>query len=454
MIREYETQSTLNPKLWDGDKLRPKLRAGFIKIAKAFYDFLETDATILDIIIIGSSANYNWTEHSDIDLHVVINYLEVGDNLHLVNNYMHAKKSVWNNNYPLTYKGMNIELYAQDSNQEMHSSVGSYSLLHDKWIQKPSADTVSVDDSAIQQKAEPYEYEIDSLRETDPHIQQRIENMKQRLRHLRQTGLEAEGEYSIENMAYKHLRNKGYLERLKRLEQKVTMGRLSVEHVVNELDSSNSPKKTTELTNKAKRQARKIVNAVKTESAETKQALAMLLQYLNGEKLTDAEWKWIRGQMADVVKLLGLTTMAIAPGGTLVAILAKALKADKYLLPSAFKSDTDVTESLVMHITGKQKLDTAGWDRIMQSTDGIQDPQGQWKHPGRCTMIPSNQITMHNVKVPVLGIDDTGHAEYMQPGETYTYPGTQVFEIPHTAQWQTMIIQLRNAMQNGARYAK
>jgi hypothetical protein len=39
----------------------------------------------------------------------------------------------------------------------------------------------------------------------------------------------------------------------------------------------------------------------------------MLLQHLNGKKLNDVEWKWVRGQMTDVVKLLGLTTMAVAP---------------------------------------------------------------------------------------------------------------------------------------------
>ena len=101
MINEYETNPTLNPKLWDGDELHPSLRLGLLKIARTFYKFLEIDVPVLDIILIGSSANYNWTKYSDIDLHVVINYLEVGDNLHLVNNYMHAKKSVWNLNYPL-----------------------------------------------------------------------------------------------------------------------------------------------------------------------------------------------------------------------------------------------------------------------------------------------------------------------------------------------------------------
>jgi hypothetical protein len=163
MIQEYKTHSTLNPLLWNGDQLKPKLRVGFMKIAKAFYDFLEIETSIEDVILIGSNANYNWTKFSDIDLHVVVNYMEVGDNAHLVSNYMHAKKSIWNVNYPLTYKGMNIELYAQDSNQDLHSSVGIYSVRQGKWLQKPSADIVSIDDAAIHQKSEPYEYEIDAI---------------------------------------------------------------------------------------------------------------------------------------------------------------------------------------------------------------------------------------------------------------------------------------------------
>jgi predicted nucleotidyltransferase len=79
MINEYQTQSTLNPKLWDGDKLHPKLRVGFMKIAKAFYDFLEVQCDIEDVIIIGSSANYNWTKYSDIDLHLLIDFSNLTD---------------------------------------------------------------------------------------------------------------------------------------------------------------------------------------------------------------------------------------------------------------------------------------------------------------------------------------------------------------------------------------
>jgi hypothetical protein len=452
MITEYQTHSTLNPKLWDGDKLHPKLRVGFMKIAKAFYNFLEVRCDIHDVIIIGSSANYNWTEHSDIDLHVVINYLEIGDNLHIVKNYMHAKKSIWNTTHPLTYKGMNIELYAQDSNEDLHSSVGIYSVLRDKWIRKPASDTVTVDDGAIQQKAEPYEYDIDSLKETDPHIEQKIKSIKQRLQHLRQTGLESEGEYSVENMAFKHLRNKGYIERLKNLEKKITMGQLALESSLNEINMADT-------VNKAKDKVKHFISAMRNEKDETKQAMVMLLRHINGEKLTSEEWAWVRNQMKDVVKLLGLTTVAIMPGGSLVAILAKALKMDKHVLPSSFQKsadEKDITESLVLHVTRKQPLDTKGWANIIRKTGGVIDPEGQWKHPGFCTMIPTKDgaITMRNVAHPVLGIDETGHMLMMHPEHDYQFPGRTVFEIPQTAQYQTMIMQLRNSMNNGGIDAK
>jgi len=459
MLNEYETQSELNPKLWDGDELHPKVRTAFLKIAKAFYDFLDVSefAQVEDVILIGSNANYNWTEHSDIDLHVLINYLKVDSNYHIVNNYFHAKKSVWNEHYPLTYKGMNIELYAQDSQQKLHATVGIYSVMKGKWLKKPDSTIISVDDQAIALKADPYEYEIDSLKSSDPHVEKKILSIKKRLKHLRQTGLEAEGEYSVENMAYKHLRNKGYLERLKQLEKTVKMDSLKVEHSVNELENPFSKEKMSGLVDKTKQQVKQFISATKNESEETKMALAMILQYINGQQLTQEEWKWIRNQMVDVVKMLGLTTMAIAPGGSLVAILAKTLKADKYLLPSSFKKtdqEKEVTESLVMHVTGEKSLDADGWKQIINKTAGVVDSNGQWSHPGKCTMIPTQDggITMKNVPHAVLGIDNTGHMQMMQPEQQYQFPGRLVFEIPHTAQWQTMIMQIQNAVRNGSKY--
>jgi len=332
----------LNPKLWDDFHLKGNLQEKFIQIAEHFYEFLETSATILDIILIGSNANYNWTKYSDIDLHVVINYLEVGDNLHLVEQYLRAKKSIWNTNYPLKYKGMNIELYAQDSNDELHSSVGVYSLLHKKWIRKPSPEIISIDDSDIEHKAAPYEYEINALKSDDPELEYKIKDILERLRNLRAAGLEASGEYSIENLAYKHLRNKGYLNKIKELLHKSVYGKLEI--------------------------------------------------------------------------------------------------------------DESVIDSLAKHVTKETILSDDDWSNIITKTNGVHDSMGQWKHPGKCTMIPSNNITMKQVSYEVLGIDDTGHMILMKPERTYTFPGSKVFEIPRTPQWQTLMIQLANKIRNGGRY--
>ena len=63
--------------------------------------------------------------------------------------------------------------------------------------------------------------------------------------------------------------------------------------------------------------------------------------------------------------------------------------------------------------------------------DMILDPMGQWKHPGKNTRIPSNQITMKGVNYPVLGIANTGQKQMMQPGREYNFPGADyVDEYP------------------------
>jgi len=227
MINEYQTQTQLNPILWDGDELKPKLKLALLKIARAFYKSLGITADIKDVTLTGSNANYNWTTHSDIDLHLIINYKNINDNEILVKDYMNAKKSLWNNKYPLKYKGMNIELYAQDTN-EPHASTGVYSIFNDDWVMKPNAEMVSIEDEAIKKKSEPYKYEIDNLDKDDPKLLDKIASIKSRLKQLRKSGLDAVGEYSLENLAFKDLRNSGHLQRLNNLQQDSMFSQLRI----------------------------------------------------------------------------------------------------------------------------------------------------------------------------------------------------------------------------------
>jgi len=225
-IKEYQTQSELNPKLWTNEVFNDKLRLQLLKIAQAFLKFLDIKVKVKDVTLTGSNANYNWTKNSDIDLHLIINYNDIDENDTLVRDLMQAKKSIWNNTYPLKYKDMNIELYAQDEN-EPHTSTGVYSLLKNNWIKKPKSDIVTVDDMDIDKKANPYKFEIDKLDPYEDSLLDKIKNLKDRLKKLRKTGLEREGEYSVENLAFKSLRNSGHLEKLSDLQNDIMLTQLT-----------------------------------------------------------------------------------------------------------------------------------------------------------------------------------------------------------------------------------
>ena len=52
----------------------------------------------------------------------------------------------------------------------------------------------------------------------------------------------------------------------------------------------------------------------------------------------------------------------------------------------------------------------------------IKDAMGQWKHPGKPTRIPGNDITMMGVNYPVYAKPNKGKGIMMYPGENYTFP--------------------------------
>jgi hypothetical protein len=61
----------------------------------------------------------------------------------------------------------------------------------------------------------------------------------------------------------------------------------------------------------------------------------------------------------------------------------------------------------------------------------IEDPRGQWAHPGEITRIPSDKITMQGVPYPVMAYPNMGEPQMMYPGGEYTFPGADyVDEYP------------------------
>ncbi len=204
----------LNPKLWDGSKLKPEVLDKLREIAQHFIKFLDfPDMKVEDVMVTGSSANFNWTKKSDIDLHLVVNLKQVGEVCkEFTDELFDAKKDQWAEKFDIKIYGMPVETYVQD-NQEPHISTGEFSIMNNKWIKKPTYDPPDVSTSEVKAKASYFKRKIDKIVKYDAGHKQ-AKALKLKIKNCRNEGLQDEGEFSIENLTFKELRNSGYLGKL------------------------------------------------------------------------------------------------------------------------------------------------------------------------------------------------------------------------------------------------
>jgi predicted nucleotidyltransferase len=209
-VRIYNDK--LNPAIWDNNKLNPEIKEKLLQIGKDFYADTETDAPLKDILFVGSLANYNWSDTSDFDVHVVIDFKDVDENVELVEKLVNALKSKWNDEHDIHLKGHNVEVYIQDVTKE-NRSTGVYSLMQDKWLSEPQKENIQIDKEKIQEKYN------DTVRKINSAIKsQDINKLKAIVKDvydMRQAGLDKSGELSTENLVFKILRNRNYIEKLK-----------------------------------------------------------------------------------------------------------------------------------------------------------------------------------------------------------------------------------------------
>jgi hypothetical protein len=217
----FEHHDTLNPLLWHDMQLAPDVRRALLKIAKHFLEFIGVpDLKLKDITISGSNASFGYSKFSDIDLHLVAKDTAEQEELFT------AKKNQYNSTYDIKIKDIPVELYVQDSDQKHHSA-GIYSVLKDQWIKKPSGQAPTASPQEIKRKARNYAGKINSALRSGS-ITQAQEAMEE-LRRLRSAGLETNGEHSVENLAFKLLRARGQIDKLRKYINKQTSANLSIE---------------------------------------------------------------------------------------------------------------------------------------------------------------------------------------------------------------------------------
>ena len=205
----------LNSKLWDNEKIKPEVRSNLLKIAKRWAVFSNIPgAAIKDIIVVGGNANYNYTKYSDIDLHLVVNKDKIADCPDLIDDYLRDKKQLWALSHDIKIYGHDVELYAQDEADALPKDQGVYSLTKNTWLVKPVKKEINVNDKTVIQKVKTFIDYINFLITNKADDRDALDKLKEKLRKMRAVAIEKGGEFAPENLVFKELRNRGYLEKI------------------------------------------------------------------------------------------------------------------------------------------------------------------------------------------------------------------------------------------------
>ena len=215
----------LNQEVWNGTELRIDVRYKLLEIAQRFVDYLDVpNFKLLDVILRGSLVNYNYTAYSDFDLHIVTDYALLDSDI--TEPFYMAKKKIWNDEHDIMIKGHEVELYVED--KDAHNvSAGMFSVLDNKWIDTPEHEEPSINDRAVIAKARDLMTQI--TRAIKAGSAEDLDKLTDKIKDMRQAGLDRAGEFSTENLAYKIIRNKKFIERLYNARQQKVDQELSLD---------------------------------------------------------------------------------------------------------------------------------------------------------------------------------------------------------------------------------
>jgi len=209
-----KSNETLNPQLWSNEKLDPEVWRSLNKISKEWATFTNIPASaIRDVILTGGNANYNYTNQSDIDLHLVVDKEKIQCQ-GLLDDYLQSKKQLWALTHDITVKGQPVELYAQDFRDPFRKGQGIYSLQSNRWLQEPTKYKIDRSHPEVIRKTKHYMNTIDELIDSKSDDIDAFKKLKNRLKGMRAGAIEKGGESAPENLVFKELRNRGYLDKM------------------------------------------------------------------------------------------------------------------------------------------------------------------------------------------------------------------------------------------------
>jgi len=208
-------RDNLNEKFWINGKLRPEVRRSLMNFAKAFADYVDlNDVAIIDVLMLGGNAGYNYTKFSDIDVHLVVDtkYIPQCDP-NLIDDYYMDKKTLWELTHDVKIYGAPVEPYIERPGVVRKKSQGVYSVLKNYWIQEPTKFEDDFDENELIKKTRNLKNKIDTLIKSEKP--EALKSIVKKLRMARSSSLDKFGEYGFENLVFKELRNSGYIDKVR-----------------------------------------------------------------------------------------------------------------------------------------------------------------------------------------------------------------------------------------------
>ena len=229
ITEDFQVHDTLNPKIWNTNTntLLPEVRQKIIDIVSTFETYVKVPMDIADIQLVGSNASYNYTEHSDLDVHIIANFELVSQDTALLQALYDAKKTAFNKNFDIKIKGIDIELYVQDIKSGIASN-GIYSVCDNTWVKEPKP-IKSITKYNTEKEVEKWQEKIKDILQQGN--EEEISNAINMLYLIRHNSIAVEGEWSKGNQIFKDIRNLGLLDALKDGLNKATSKTLSLENM-------------------------------------------------------------------------------------------------------------------------------------------------------------------------------------------------------------------------------
>lgn len=208
LVEPVRYNTVLNPKLWEGQRLKPEVRGKLLRIARDFIEFVDIPIKVLDIVLYGGNVNYNYTPSSDLDLHLVVDKGSISCDRE-VDELFDSKRRLYKRKHDIRINGIEVELYVEGPDETPVSS--SFSVSRDEWIKKPDPKMPQYDHEEVARMVEVWQIILQEAAKTgDLQSLRKAVNL---LRAYRKKGLAtAAGEFSIPNLVFKSLRNDRTLE--------------------------------------------------------------------------------------------------------------------------------------------------------------------------------------------------------------------------------------------------